>query len=92
MWMARAAGPAAGMTVPQMAIVAVAAIGMFVAVMLLVRGMSRRPARPAPGHRLRPGTIHNRRTSQDRTARAGSFGYGPPSPWRDVPDDPRGWR
>jgi len=41
MWMVRAAGPAAGMAVPRMAILAVAIIGMFVAVMLLVLGMSR---------------------------------------------------
>jgi len=58
--MVRAAGPAAGMTVPQMAIVAVAAIGMFVAVMLLVLGMSRRGTRSIPGHRIRARTRHNR--------------------------------
>jgi hypothetical protein len=58
--MVRAAGPVAGMTVPQMAIVAVAAIGMFVAVMLLVLGMSRRGTRSAPGHRIRARTRHDR--------------------------------
>jgi hypothetical protein len=58
--MVSAAGPAAGMTVPQMAMVAVAAIGLFVAVMLLVLGMSRRGTRPTAGHRLRPRTWHNR--------------------------------
>ncbi len=58
--MVRAAGPVAGMTVPQMAIVAVAAIGMFVAVMLLVLGMSRRGTRSIPGHRIRPRTRHDR--------------------------------
>jgi hypothetical protein len=58
--MVYAAGPAAGMTVPQMAIVAVAAIGMFWAVMLLVLGMSRRGTRPVPGHRVRARTRHNR--------------------------------
>lgn len=44
MWIVRAAGPAAGMIVPRMAIVAVAVIGMFVAVIMLVL-MSRRPGR-----------------------------------------------
>jgi hypothetical protein len=134
--MVRAAGPAAGMTVPQMAIVAVAAIGMFVAVMLLVLGMSRRGTRSIPGHRIRARTSHNRpsprppaarvslrppaqrpaaaplnlgrpaqrppappvslrpsaRASEDWADQAGSYGYGPPSLWGDVPDDPRGWR
>jgi hypothetical protein len=125
--MVRAAGPAAGMTVPQMAIVAVAAIGMFVAVMLLVLGMSRRGTRPIRGHRVRARTRHNRpsprppaapvslrpsarrppaaplssrppaqrppaHAGQDQADRAGSFGYGPPSLWGDVPDDPHGWR
>jgi hypothetical protein len=136
MWMVRAAGPAARMTVPQMAIVAVAAIGMFVAVMLLVLGMSRRGTRTIPGHRIRARTRQHRpgprpspapaslrpsaqrppaaplslrptaqrppaapaglrpsaQASQDRADRAGSFGYGPPSLWGDVPDDPHGWR
>ena len=136
--MVRAAGPAAGMTVPQMAIVAVAAIGMFVAVMLLMLGMSRRGARSIPGHRIRARTRHNRpspgprppgapvslrppaqrppaaplnlrpsahrppaapaslrpsaRAGQDRADQVGSSGYGAPSPWGDVPDDPYGWR
>ena len=58
--MVRAAGPAAGMTVPQLAIVAVAATGMFVAVILLVLGMSRRGTRSIPGHRIRARTRHNR--------------------------------
>ena len=58
--MVRAAGPAAGMAVPRMAILAVAIIGMFVAVMLLVLGMSRRGTRPLPGHRIRARTRHNR--------------------------------
>ena len=133
--MVRAAGPAAGMAVPRMAILAVAIIGMFVAVMLLVLGMSRRGTRPLPGHRIRARTRHNRpgarppaapvslrpaaqrpaadplslrpsaqrpaadplslwpsaRGSQDRADRAGSFGYGPPSPWGDGPDDLPGW-
>ena len=133
--MVRAAGPAAGMTVPQMAIVAVAAIAMFVAVMLLVLGMSRRGTRSIPGHRVRARTRHNRpsprppaapvslrpsaqrppaaplnlrpsaqrppaapvsgrpsaRASQDWADPAGSYGYGPPSLWGDVPDDPHGW-
>ncbi len=53
--MVYAAGPAARMTVPQMAIVAVAAIGMFWAVMLLVLGMSRRGTRPAPATGSAPG-------------------------------------
>ena len=133
--MVRAAGPAAGMAVPRMAILAVAIIGMFVAVMLLVLGMSRRGTRPLPGHRICARTRHNRpgarppaapvslrpaaqrpaadplslrraaqrpaadplslwpsaRGSQDRADRAGSFGYGPPSPWGDGPDDLPGW-
>jgi len=119
--MVRAAGPAAGMAVPRMAILAVAIIGMFVAVMLLVLGMSRRGTRPLPGHRIRARTRHNRpgarppaapvslrpaaqrpaavplslwpsaRGSQDRADRARSFGYGPPSPWGDGPDDLPGW-
>ncbi len=147
--MVRAAGPA-GMTVPRMAIVAVAAIGMFVAVMLLMLGMSRGGTRSIPGHRIRARTRHNRpgprpsaapaslrpsaqrpappplslrpsaqrppappaslrpsaqrppappaslrpsaHASEDRADRAGSFGYGPPSLWGDVPDDPHGWR
>jgi hypothetical protein len=122
MWMVHAAGPAAGMTVPRTAIVAVALIGMIVAVMLLVLGMPRRPRRPVPGHRIRARTRHDRpgprspaapvswrppaqrppaapvnlrpsaQQSQDPAARAGSFGYGPPSLWGDLPDDPRGWQ
>jgi hypothetical protein len=122
MWMVHAAGPAAGTTVPRMAILAVAVIGMFVAVMLLVLGMSRRGTQPLPGHRIRARTRHNRpgsrppaaplslrpsaqrppaaplslrppaHASQDRADRAGSFGYGPPSRWEDVADDPHGWR
>ena len=118
MWMVHAAGPAAGMTVPRTAILAVALIGMFVAVMLLVLGMPRR-RRPVPGHRIRARTRHDRlgprlpadplgwrpspqrppaapvnprpsaQPSQDRAARAGSFGYGPP--WGDLPDDWPGW-
>jgi hypothetical protein len=67
--MVYAAGPAAGMTVPQMAIVAVAAIGMFWAVMLLVLGMSRRGTRPAPGHRVRARTRHNRSGPRPPAAR-----------------------
>jgi hypothetical protein len=134
--MVRAAGPAAGMTVPRMAIVAVAATGMFVAVMLLVLGMSRGGTRSIPGHRIRARTRHTRpgprpsaapaslrpsaqrsvapplsprpsaqrppaptvslrpsaHANQDRADRAGSFGYGPPSLWSDVPHDPHGWR
>lgn len=108
MWMVHAAGPAAGMTVPRTAIVAVALIGMIVAVMLLVLGMPRRPRRPVQGHRIRARTRHDRpgprspaapvswrppaQQSQDPAARAGSFGYGPPSLWGDLPDDPRGWQ
>ncbi|MGH3256534.1 MAG: hypothetical protein ACRDOU_14275 [Streptosporangiaceae bacterium] len=147
--MVRAVGPAAGMTMPRMAIVAVAAIGMFVAVMMLL-GMSRRGTQPTQGHRIRARTRHKRsgsrppaarvsplpsaqrppaaplnlrppaqrpsptplnmrapaewppaapaslrpsaHASQDRADRAGSSGYRPPSLWRDVPDDPHGWR
>jgi hypothetical protein len=133
--MVRAAGPVAGMTVPQMAIVAVAATGMFVAVMLLVLGMSRRGTGSVPGHRTRARTRHNRpsprpsaapvglrppaqrppaaplnlrrpaqrppatpvsprssaRAGEDWAGQAGSYGYGRPSRWGDVPDDPRGW-
>ena len=58
--MVRAAGPAAGMAVPRMAILAVAIIGMFVAAMLLLLGMSQRGTRPLPGHRIRARTRHNR--------------------------------
>jgi hypothetical protein len=71
MWMVRAAGPVAGMAVPQMAIVAVAAIGMFVAVMLLVLGMSRRGTRSAPGHRIRARTRHDRPSSRPSAAPVG---------------------
>jgi hypothetical protein len=136
MWMVYAAGPAAGMIVPRMAILAVAVIGMFVAMMLLVMGMSRRGTQPYPGHRIRARTRHNRtgarrpaaplslrsaaqrppaaplslrpsaqrpsanprslrpsaHASEDRADRAGSLGYGPPSRWGDVPEDPYGWR
>jgi len=60
MWMVQAAGSAARMTVPQMAIVAVAAIGMFWAVMLLVLGMSRRGTQTVPGHRIRARKRHKR--------------------------------
>jgi hypothetical protein len=81
-----------------MVIVAAAAIGMFAAVMLLVLGMSRR-ARPVSGQRLRARRRRARpqprppaNAGRDRAARAGSFGYGPPSLWGDVPDDPRGWQ
>jgi hypothetical protein len=69
--MVRAAGPVAGMTVPQMAIVAVAAIGMFVAVMLLVLGMSRRGTRSVPGHRIRARTRHDRASSRPSAAPVG---------------------
>lgn len=58
--MVDAAGPAAEMTVPRMAILAIAVIGMFWAVMLLVLGMSRRGTRTVPGHRVRARTKHNR--------------------------------
>lgn len=58
--MLRAAGPAAGMAVPRMAILAVAATGMVVAAMLLMLGMSRRGTRPRPGHRVRARTRHIR--------------------------------
>jgi hypothetical protein len=90
--MARAAGPAAGMTVPQVAIIAVAAIGMFVAVMLLVLGMSRRPARPAPGHRLGP-RQGGYGGADSPPVPGGLRGVRPPGPApRDAPEDPRAWR
>ena len=71
MWMVRAAGPAAGMAVPRMAILAVAVIGMFVAAMLLMLGMSRRGTRPLPGHRIRARTRHNRPGARPPAAPAG---------------------
>jgi len=91
--MVRAAGPAAGMTVPQIALVALAAIGMFVAVMLLVLGMSQHPARPAPGHRLRP-RQEGYGGADSPPVPGGLRGVRPPglAPPRDVPEDPRGWR
>jgi hypothetical protein len=69
------------MTVAPTAILAVAATGMFVAVIWLILGMARHRDRPAPGHRLRPDRRHNRpapwppeHASRDRAARAASFG------------------
>ena len=70
MWMVRAAGPAAGMAVPRMVILAFAIIGMFVAVMLLVLGMSRRGTRPLPGHRIRARTRHNHPGARPQAAAA----------------------
>jgi hypothetical protein len=88
-----------GVWMTQTAIVAAAAIGMFVAVLLLVLGMSRRLARPVRGHRPparqhhgRPGPQPPVPASWDGAEPTRSFGYGPPSLWGDVPDDPRGWR
>lgn len=79
--MVTAAGPAAVMSMGPTVILAVAATGMFVSVMLLVIGMARHRTRPAPGHRLRPGQHHNRPapwppeySSRDRAAGATSFG------------------
>jgi hypothetical protein len=87
-----------GVWLVQMVIIAAAAIGMFAAVMLLVLGLSRRP-RPVSGRRIRAKLRRHRpqawppaNAGLDRVARAGPFGYGPPSLWGDVPDDPRGWR
>jgi len=100
--MVRAAGPAAGLTMPQVATVAVVAIGMFVAVMLLVLGMSQRGTRAVPGHRIRARTRHNRPGprsgeyggAESPSVRGGLRGGRPPglALWRDAPDDPRGWQ
>jgi hypothetical protein len=82
-----------GMWIAQMAIVAIAAVGMFVAVMLLVLGLSRRRDRRVPGRRPRARRRHDHPWPRPpANANADRAAYGPPSLWGDVPDDPHGWR